>query len=373
MTTTKTPATSQISTFCAQHRPATINYLMKSFQSISGVMTDVPTGAPLDGTVTATTISSGHLWQAVPTDPSAGDFHRVLPPGSYTIRCDAPGYPSVTIPGLVVTADTTTVADCRMNRTVLALTGSSFTDACSGTGSGGDGILDPGEEATVRVTLSNSGTVAATGVTASMTTAAAGITIVRGSDGFPDVAAGGSSLSNAPHFLVRVDPSVACGTAIPLQLAVAATQGSWTGTVNLVVGRTAGSPPTCTSHPCVSSVNPKEASPAGAPMRATKSGSLVGIAYTPACGATDHAVYWGSGPIAGSPVWSGSACALGVSGSAGFDPGKLGSGGWVYFTVVGQTATAEGSYGKDGAGSELPEAVGIGACDRPQALSGSCP
>lgn len=58
VTTTKTPPVAQISTFVAEHRQATINYMLKTFQGIHGVMTDQETGDPLDGTVTATFTAS---------------------------------------------------------------------------------------------------------------------------------------------------------------------------------------------------------------------------------------------------------------------------------------------------------------------------
>jgi hypothetical protein len=40
--------------------------------------------------------------------------------------------------------------------------------------------------------------------------------------------------------------------------------------------------------------------------------------------------------------------------------------------IVANDAVAEGSYGTDGAGAERPEAVGVGACDLPQALASRC-
>ena len=93
----KSPAASQIPTYCAQHRQAVLNYMLKTFQGIHGVMTDQASGTPLDGTVTATctasaTIAVPHPYQAVFTDPVAGDFHRVLQPGTYTVTCKAAGY-----------------------------------------------------------------------------------------------------------------------------------------------------------------------------------------------------------------------------------------------------------------------------------------
>jgi hypothetical protein len=39
---------------------------------------------------------------------------------------------------------------------------------------------------------------------------------------------------------------------------------------------------------------------------------------------------------------------------------------------VGQNATKEGSYGTGTAG-ERAEAIGIGACDKPRDLTGTCP
>jgi hypothetical protein len=124
--------------------------------------------------------------------------------------------------------------------------------------------------------------------------------------------------------------------------------------------------------------NPKEVSPAGAPLWAWPgpTGSGIELSYTPGCGALDNAAYWGTGPIAGTPIWTGAACSLGNTGTASFDPGDPAPGAFLYFVIVGQNGIKEGSYGQsfDGtAQAERPEAVGIGACDLPQDLSGACP
>jgi len=117
--------------------------------------------------------------------------------------------------------------------------------------------------------------------------------------------------------------------------------------------------------------NPKEVSVDGA-MKASRAGTGLDMTYTPGCGTLDNAIYWGTGPIAGSPVWTGAACALGNSGHATFDPGDPGPDTLLYFVVVGQNATNEGSYGP-GAAGERTEAIGVGACDKPQVLTGTCP
>lgn len=87
-----------------------------------------------------------------------------------------------------------------------------------------------------------------------------------------------------------------------------------------------------------------------------------------------HAVYGGmAGPAAMNGIaWTSAFCGLGTSGTASFDPGSPAPGHVVYFVVVGQTAASEGSYGRDGAGAERPEAVGVGASDVGQSLTASC-
>jgi len=116
---------------------------------------------------------------------------------------------------------------------------------------------------------------------------------------------------------------------------------------------------------------PGEASPGG-DMLVSKAGSAVGVSFAPACAATGHAAYWGVGPIAGAPEWIGSACGLGTTGTATFDPGAPGPGESIYFVVVARDGDDEGSYGVDSAAAPRPEALGIGACDRP-AGTATCP
>jgi hypothetical protein len=117
--------------------------------------------------------------------------------------------------------------------------------------------------------------------------------------------------------------------------------------------------------------NPKEASPEGAMKASRSTGTAVAVTYTPGCGTLDNAVYWGIGPINGTYAWTNVACALGNSGHAVFDPGDPAPDTLLYFVIVGQNATNEGSYGTSSFG-ERPEAVS-GACDKPQILTGTCP
>jgi len=120
-------------------------------------------------------------------------------------------------------------------------------------------------------------------------------------------------------------------------------------------------------------LTPKEPSANGG-MTASRasSGTAVLVSYLPGCGTQDNAVYWGTGPIAGSVVWTNAACAVDNTGHATFDPGDPALDGFFYFVIAGQNGTKEGSYGTGTLG-ERPEAIGIGVCDKPQDLAGTCP
>jgi hypothetical protein len=124
--------------------------------------------------------------------------------------------------------------------------------------------------------------------------------------------------------------------------------------------------------------SPAEAGAPGASLTASRasSGTGIDVAFGPGCGTLDNVIYWGTTPIVATPSWTQAACALGNTGQASFDPGDPAPGEVIYFVIVGQNAAAEGSYGMafDGVSSaERPEAIGIGACDQPRVLNGTCP
>ncbi|HZN02414.1 MAG TPA: proprotein convertase P-domain-containing protein, partial [Candidatus Polarisedimenticolia bacterium] len=100
--------------------------------------------------------------------------------------------------------------------------------------------------------------------------------------------------------------------------------------------------------------NPQEASPAKDMTVAIGAGGTLQIAWTPACGASDHVLYWGtvgSGMIGpGGLNWTSAACGLGTSGTAGVLLGNPPVGSAFYFVMVGQTGAVEGSYGQSSSG-----------------------
>jgi Subtilase family/Immune inhibitor A-like, MAM domain len=243
-------------------------------------------------------------------------------------------------------------------------------DTCAG-GAGGNGILESGEDAVVSASLQNIGDTAASGVTGTLSTTQPGVVITRSTASFTDAAAGATTSSIAPHFAVWVAPTVACGTVIPFSLGITSAQGSFARNFSVTVG-TPGLP--CTQSACTSAL-PVEDGVSPAPLLTTLgSGTSVHITFGLSCHAVDSTVYWGSINTSGAGLhWSSAACGFGAQGSATFDPGTPPTNTVYAFVVVPSNGATQGSYGHTSAGAERAPAVGLGACNLPQTLGGTCP
>ena len=105
-------------------------------------------------------------------------------------------------------------------------------------------------------------------------------------------------------------------------------------------------------------------------LRIAKSGTNTVFTYTPACGATSHAIYYGEGALAPiGPAWQGSIC-TDASGSTTIDIGNPTD--LQYFVVVGQTATKEGSSARAARTWSAPSGRGR-RLRHPQVIASTCP
>ncbi len=81
------PPYNQMDTYWANNQAAMVWWMQRALRGVRGVVTDATTGLPLDATVDVLEVS-----KPMRTDPQAGDYHRLLAPGTYTVRCSAEGY-----------------------------------------------------------------------------------------------------------------------------------------------------------------------------------------------------------------------------------------------------------------------------------------
>ncbi|OGF63607.1 MAG: hypothetical protein A2Y62_13415 [Candidatus Fischerbacteria bacterium RBG_13_37_8] len=130
----------------------------------------------------------------------------------------------------------------------------------------------------------------------------------------------------------------------------------------------------CQDNICQDSAAPTEVSPPGYFMTVIKIDSQnIQISYTPACNASNNTIYRGktTGPFPGIN-WTEQQCYIGNTGQYTLNTGPLNANELMYFVVAANNNSVEGSYGKNSAGAERPEASALPQCDYPQDLTGSC-
>lgn len=105
-----------------------------------------------------------------------------------------------------------------------------------------NGVIEPGERIDEWAVLWNTSDAAAAGVTAIVSTADAGITMLQATSAYPVIAAGGLG-TNAVPFSYQVAKSVPCGTTLTFFVVTIATNGVTTDTLERAVGRFGYGPP----------------------------------------------------------------------------------------------------------------------------------
>ena len=100
------PPASEIPTYWSQNQESMLAYLEWVLRGVRGVLLDAQTGQPVHGAVRVE--GYPHL---VFSDPGAGDYHRILLPGSYTLWFYAPGYVPQRIPNVLVQSGVATRLD----------------------------------------------------------------------------------------------------------------------------------------------------------------------------------------------------------------------------------------------------------------------
>jgi subtilisin-like proprotein convertase family protein len=119
------------------------------------------------------------------------------------------------------------------------------TDECPSNVGNQNGVVEPGEDVTLPVTIKAS-TFSRTGVTGVLTTSTPGVTILDGTASWPDLAPGVSAATTAPHFKIRLAGSVPCLSTIDFQLSVSTNEG---GPFLMTFSRLVGQPALPTGLP----------------------------------------------------------------------------------------------------------------------------
>jgi len=104
----KQPPTSQIMLYYNRNYPSMLAMIEYAGYGFEGIVTDAITGLP----VTASIFVNNYY--PTYTDPTAGDYHKYVLPGTYSITVAANGYESQTVNNVVVTANSSTVTNFQL-------------------------------------------------------------------------------------------------------------------------------------------------------------------------------------------------------------------------------------------------------------------
>lgn len=102
----KTPAANLLPQYWEQNKEALLAFVETLNTRVSGRITDALSGSPL---VAAAVVAGNE--HAVFSDSRAGDYHRMLLPGTYTIHFTAPGYHPTTVSNVAVQPGEATMLD----------------------------------------------------------------------------------------------------------------------------------------------------------------------------------------------------------------------------------------------------------------------
>jgi len=109
---TKMPASSTLPNYWTYLRNSLLNYLSEALYGVRGVVTSAATGLPLAARVTV--MSHDADSSQVYSDPTVGNYHRLIAPSTWTLKFEATGYAPQTITGVGVTDFNTTILNVQL-------------------------------------------------------------------------------------------------------------------------------------------------------------------------------------------------------------------------------------------------------------------
>lgn len=198
---TKWPDGSTLPSYWNENLESMLEFAERAQEGVRGVVTDSVTGAPLRTTLKV----QGNL-QPSYGDPDAGDYHRLIMPGTYNLEISAPGHVTELLNNFVVPVGPAARRDIALEPTQTDLQPVSYTILDSG-----NGFLDAGETTDMAVVLRNTGAYA-TNPSGVLIPIGYSTTVPRNTATYPAIAVGASAQSKSPHYQVSLSPSAPAGT-----------------------------------------------------------------------------------------------------------------------------------------------------------------
>ncbi len=225
---TKLLPASQLPAHWEYNKRSLIDWLENARYGITGLVTEVSTGYPVDATITVVghDIDSSRVF----TDPNIGDYHRMIDAGTYDLEFSALGYITQTIEDIYVSAGGTVIQHVQMelllDEPLLSYVGN---DA---------GLINPGDAVAMHITLRNDGGKNADNVSGTLSTADTLVTITQDFSTFPNIAKLGGQAPSNNLYMFDISPSCPLMHSAEFELYVEA-DGGYVDTVtfNVMAGQ----------------------------------------------------------------------------------------------------------------------------------------
>jgi hypothetical protein len=213
ISSTKMPPSGQLPTYWGYLKNSFLQYFENALYGIRGMVTDAGSGLPLAAKIEVLNHDADS--SDVRTDPQVGDYHRMIAPGTYSVRYSSPGYVTQTIEGIVANTRQTTTVDVQLvpisNNPALSYQGN---DA---------GLVDRGDTVAMHITMINNGGGNANNVDAVLSTSDNYIIVLRDTSSYPDIPPLGGTGTSLSTYRFVVSPSCPFQHSTRFGLAITAT------------------------------------------------------------------------------------------------------------------------------------------------------
>jgi murein tripeptide amidase MpaA len=108
-----------------------VNYIKECLNGVRGIVTDSVTNLPLKSKVRVTGREYMNDSTFVWSDSTCGDYHRMLPTGTYTLTFKAPNHYPKTISGVYAKYDSTTILNVKLRPMISEVSGNEVSESYS--------------------------------------------------------------------------------------------------------------------------------------------------------------------------------------------------------------------------------------------------
>ncbi len=203
-------------------RKSLLNWLSEGLYGIQGTATSATTGLPVGARVTVLTHDADS--SQVYSNPVTGEFHRLIAPGTWSLKFEATNYVPLTINNVTVTNFNQTVLNAQMQ----PLSPYPIVNFLS---HNAPPSIRPGDNVVMNISVENDGGSNASNMQGTLSTADVNITVTQPTSLFPTIAAFGGTGTSISQYGFNVSPACPNNHVVTFRLILAA-DGNYRDTIS---------------------------------------------------------------------------------------------------------------------------------------------